>query len=258
MKSIKEHTMTVANIPVNNQEKQSYAALKNMLLLDTLVTRAIERPDHLPGIVGFSGPSGFGKSTAAAYVAAKHQADYIEVRSLWTKRSFLENLVRLQGQPPRRVAHDLLEQVVQGLARSGRPLIIDEFDNAIDRGLVEIVRDIHEQTKAPIIIIGEEKLPLKLKRWERFDGRVLDWAQAQPADLDDARTLARHYQKGIRIEDDLLEVLAKAAKGSVRRIVTNIERIAYYAKNEGMKSISRNDWGDRQLYSGTDVKVREY
>lgn len=251
--------MSVQTLDTRKAKKAGAAPLKNMLLLDTLMKQAIERPDHLPGICGFSGPSGFGKSTAAAWVAGKYQANYLEVRSLWTKRSFLEHLVRLQdGMVPARTAAELLDQAVTGMIRSGLPLIIDEFDNAVDRGLVEVVRDIHEQTKTPVIIIGEERLPQKLKRWERFDGRVLNWVQARPADLADVMELADHYMPGVKIEDDLAELLAKTAKGSVRRIVVNLDHIGRFARGSKLASVGVSEWGDRALYSGTTIKVREF
>ena len=151
-----------------------------MALLDELVIRAMDRPQHLPGIIGFSGHSGFGKSTAAAYVAARRQADYIEVRSIWKQKAFLEELVALLRLSPERTIYRMMKQVVGAMVTSGRPLIIDEFDHAIDNNLVEIVRDIYEQTGSTIVLIGEEKMPRKLKQWERFDGRIFDWLQEIP------------------------------------------------------------------------------
>lgn len=251
--------MTVANIKDKREKKTASAPLANMRLLEQLMAQAIDRPGHLPGLVSFSGPSGFGKSTAAAYVAAKFQASYIEVRSLWTKKTFLEELARLQGvAAEKETAANLLKHVVEHLARSGRPLIIDEFDHAVERGLIEIVRDIYELANTPILIIGEEKLPLKLKRWERFDGRIAHCMQAMPADKEDARVLNRHYYPKLVIEDDLLERVTKLSRGSVRRIVINLEHIASYAKSEGMASINLEQWGNRQLYTGTDITLREY
>lgn len=250
--------MTVTSLQVNGSKKQPSAPLRNMALLDELVIRAMDRPQHLPGIIGFSGHSGFGKSTAAAYVAARRQADYIEVRSIWKQKAFLEELVALLRLSPERTIYRMMKQVVGAMVTSGRPLIIDEFDHAIDNNLVEIVRDIYEQTGSTIVLIGEEKMPRKLKQWERFDGRIFDWLQASAADLDDARALAAHYQGKTRIKDDLLALLADKSRGSVRRIVVNIERINYFARGEGLKEIGLAEWGDRQLYTGTDVKMREY
>ncbi len=252
--------MTVTNLNVNKRNKGGHmggaAPLRNMEILDDLVSKAIRREEHLPGIVGFSGPSGFGKSTAAAFIAARRDAAYIEVRSVWTKAAFLENLVRLLGQVPLKTINERLVQVTEELAISQRPLIIDEFDHAIERNLIELVRDIYEQAKSPIVIIGEERLQMKLKKWERFDGRVFTWAQAMPADFEDARSLNAHYQPELLVEDDLLQTIVEASRGSVRRIVTNLNEVATFARAEGLKKINAKQWGGQTLHTGKPLAIR--
>lgn len=254
--------MTVTKFKVNKRNSGNStggaAPLRNMEMLDGLVSKAIDREEHLPGIVGFSGPSGFGKSTAAAFVAARRDAAYIEVRSVWTKKAFLENLVRLLGQAPLKTINELLVQTTEELAVTQRPLIIDEFDHAIEQNLIELVRDIYEQAKSPIIIIGEERLQMKLKKWERFDGRVFSWAQAVAADFNDARSLNAHYMPDVHIEDDLLSQIVKVSGGSVRRIVTNLNEIAEFARAEGLGKISAKHWGGRCLHTGKPLAIRDF
>lgn len=234
------------------------APLRNIQILEELLLRSVNREPHLPGIVTFSGPSGFGKSTAVAYVASHHQAIYVEVRSVWTKKAFLEAALQQLGLQPAKTIATMADQVSQELAMSQRPLMIDEADNLVDRNLVELVRDLYEQSKAPVVLIGEELLPQKLKRWERFHGRVMDWAQALPADANDVRALVRHYAPDIELRDDLVERLVRDAHGSVRRIVTNIDRIAYVARAEDIKVIGLKDWGARPLHSATPPQARKF
>ncbi|MBI1214523.1 MAG: AAA family ATPase [Alphaproteobacteria bacterium] len=250
--------MSVTNLKTKDAHGGGAAALQNMEMLDGLVVKSINREEHLPGIVGFSGPSGFGKSTAAAFVAARRQAAYIECRSVWTKKAFLENLARLLGIAPRKTINELLEQATEELAMTQRPLLIDEFDHAIDQNLIELVRDIYELAKSPIIIIGEERLQMKLKKWERFDGRVFTWAQALPADMADARALNAHYKPGLLVEDDLLEEVVNVSRGSVRRIVTNLNEIAIFARAEGVKKIGKAQWAGQPLYTGKPLPMREW
>lgn len=253
--------MTVANMKVKEKQPThlaiGVAPLTNLYILDVLVSAVIERADHLPGIVTFSGPSGFGKSMAAAYIAARRQIYYIEVRSTWTAKSFLAAILNTMGIKPASTVSDMADQVADELASSQRPIILDEFDNAVARNLVELVRDLYEQSKAPFILIGEEQLPQKLQKSERFHGRIMDWAQAEPANLEDARSLNRHYAKDIVVEDDLLMVLVEQARGSVRRIVTNLERITKFARAEQLQKISKADWGDRELHMATPPLARK-
>lgn len=251
--------MNVKKLDVKKMQSTASAPLRNLKVLDDIVVRAIDRAIHLPGIVTFSGPSGFGKSTAAGYIAGRHQAYHLEIRSTWSKKAFLETLLKTMGIPAGATVSQMLNQASEEMSNSQRPLILDEFDYAVQKeGLVDLVRDIYEQSMAPIVLIGEERLPQKLQKWERFHGRIMEWAKAEPACLDDAKALNRHYYPHVTVEDDLLTVLVTEARGSVRRIVTNLDRIAYFARSEGMKSIGVAGWGNRPLHSAVPPRTREF
>ncbi len=226
------------------------ARLVNVGLCLAALDKAMRRPAHLPGLVTFSGPSGWGKSTSAASVATLRQAYYVEAKSYWTRKYFLEVVLREMGIAPARTIGAMGDQVAEQLAMSHRPLIIDEFDHLVDRSAVEIVRDLYEGSRAAILLIGEEQLPKKLERFERFHGRVLDWVQAQPAGLEDAQALRDLYCSGVSVADDLLAHLVEIAKGSVRRICVNLERIQDVARNEGLDLVDLAAWGDRPLFTG--------
>lgn len=227
------------------------APLTNVALCLSAMDRAVSRPGHLPGMVVFSGPSGWGKSTAAAYVATYSNAYYVECRSSWTKKALLENVLKEMGIVPEKTIYQMTDQVCEQLAASQRPLIVDEMDAVVEKNAVEIIRDIYEGSGgAPLLLIGEDRLPLKLKKWERFHGRILDFVVAQPIDLDDARHLRNLYCKKVTVEDDLLAHICSLAKGSARRICVNLERVQEEALQMGLKSISLHAWGKKQLFTG--------
>jgi hypothetical protein len=234
----------------NGNEVNTIAPLQNVSLCNRVLERAMNRPAHLPGMVCFYGPSGYGKSFAASFVANRHRAYYIECKSTWTRKAILSAILHEMGIPPVGPIYALTEQISEQLALSGRPLIIDEMDHIVDRSAVEIVRDIYEGSGAAILLIGEEMLPVKLKRWERFHGRILDWAPAQPADTDDARTLARFYCHNISVRDDILEAVTRSARGSVRRVCVNLARIEEEALGMGLTEIGLAEWGPRKFFTG--------
>ncbi|MBM3617499.1 MAG: ATP-binding protein, partial [Alphaproteobacteria bacterium] len=242
------------NTPINT----GAAPLRNISVLEELLERLKNRDSHLPGIGTFSGPSGFGKSTAVGYVNAQHHGIYIEVRSVWTKKAFLAAILKQQGIAAAATIAAMADQVSEDLAVSQRPLLLDEADNLVARGLIEVVRDIYEQSRTAVVLIGEEQLPQKLRPFERFHGRVLDWAQALPADADDVRSLVDHYAPQLTLDDALVNRLVKEAAGSVRRIVTNLDRIAYEAKAEGWTTVTSKDWGNRPLQSANPPAVRRF
>lgn len=227
------------------------AQIHNLDLVRTAVERLVNRQSTLPGFAALYGPAGYGKTTALLAVANETRAYYVAMRSAWSRKTLLQKVLTEMGVKPTGTIPDLLDQVCQQLAASGRPLMIDEFDFALRTdNMVELVRDIYEGSQATVILCGEELLPQKLKRWERFHSRVLSWVPAQPVSLADARALAPIYAPAIEIEDGLLDHLVNIAAGSVRRICVNLNGIADAAALEGWKRVSREAWASRPLYTG--------
>lgn len=226
------------------------APLQNVMLCTRLLEQAMNRPAHLPGMVTFFGPSGWGKSFAAAYAANKYRAYYVECKSIWTKKSLLGAILKEMGIEPAKTSADMVEQISQQLALSGLPLIIDEMDHIVEKKAVEVIRDIYEGSNAAILLIGEENIDTKLLKWERFHNRMLAWQGAQPADLEDTRQLARLYCPDITIADDLLEMIQRESMGVARRICVNLNQVQQAAYSEGTDEIDAKLWGNRPLYTG--------
>jgi len=243
---------------VNNSRQQTIAPLKNVSLCTLALERAIGRQQHLPGMVALHGPSGFGKSFAACYATNEYDAVYIEAKSTWTRKAILINIARELGIAPAHTMYEITEQVSERLALSGRPLIVDEMDHIINQNAVEVIRDIYEGSHAPILLIGEENLPRKLAKWERFAGRILDFIAAQPADAEDARILAEFYCRRIELSEDLLTSLAEAANGSIRRICVNLSLIEETALSAGKKVIDLGAWTSfrKGFWTGQTVERR--
>jgi hypothetical protein len=149
-------------------------------------------------------------------------------------------------------------QAVNELQGSGRPLIIDEMDYLVQKSAVDIVRDLHDETGAAIALIGEEKLPGKLQRWERFHGRILDWQGAQPISLPDCQHLTRLYCPGVQVGEDLMQRLHKLARGSARRVCVNLSHIAEECRRLGAEEMDLTAWGERVLYTGEAPQRRGF
>lgn len=226
------------------------AQIHNLDLVRVAVEKLANRKAGLPGLAVMYGPAGFGKSTALLAIANETRAYYAQMRSAWSRKTLLEKVLNEMGVKPAGTVPNMLDAVCAQLAASNRPLMIDEFDFALrSDSMVELVRDIYEGSQATIILAGEELLPQKLKRWERFHSRVMTWIQAQPVSLKDARALVPIYSS-VNVEDDLLERLVKQSSGSVRRVVVNLANISDEAVLEGWKSVSLKDWADRPVYTG--------
>lgn len=222
-----------------NFSNSSIAQIRNISQCYEAVKRTMERNPLLPGISAFYGPSGFGKSTAANFVATKTNAFYVQVKSTYTKKAFLQALLREMSIPYPATLSEMMELASSELAKSGRPLIIDEFDHLVQGNKVEIVRDLYEASQGTFLIIGEEMLARKLEKWERFHGRILNWVPALPADINDVTLLASIYAPKLEIDEPVLEQLLAQVRGSTRRVSTNLEMLNEKALEAGVRHISK-------------------
>ncbi|HSI41798.1 MAG TPA: ATP-binding protein [Xanthobacteraceae bacterium] len=227
------------------------AMLTNVVALLEAVGALTTRQRHLDGMGMFYGPSGFGKSVAAAVVSAEMNAVYVHYRSSWTRADFVEAVARRLGVPVARRLSLTTSAIGEELAKTQRPLLVDEADMMFDKGQLEIVRELHMTSESPIVLIGEESFRNKIKRVERIAGRVLYYTGANPATLDDARQLAGMYCRRVKVADDLLAYINAFCHGRVRRVVNNLSRqIEPEAVRDGVEIATRDWWGDRDLDAG--------
>ncbi|SDU09094.1 AAA family ATPase [Stappia sp. ES.058] len=251
-------TGNLAMVKSEAPRRGSIAPLKNVMTLMMLIETLKDRGVGLPGIGVFSGDSGYGKSVAAQYAMNKTGAVYIEVRHYWRQKRFCEALLEELGQPrPRGTVAAMMDEIIHRMGDApNRPLIIDEADKLVDGKMIEFVRDIHETTQAPVVLIGEELLPKKLEAHERVHNRVLDFRLAQPCDLEDTVTLAGFLVPEVAIAEELLNDIRKQTAGKARRIATTLHEIGQFARNHGLKDLDRTSYTGRIFTGETPIRRR--
>ena len=220
----------------NTQKVNNIAALQNVGIILLAIKKAMTRPEYLPGLVVVHGPSGYGKTMASSYAAANLKAYFVSAKAIWTRKTMLQAILDEMGIPAKRTTAEMFDQVCEELSCSGK--------------------DIYDNSEAPIILIGEEMLPSKLAREERFHNRILDWIAAAPANMEDAVKLRMLYCDKVKIDDDLLEKVWKISEGRVRRIVVNLNKIQDTILAEGKNIVDLASWGKRELIKGEAPAIR--
>src|SRR3954468_7180118 len=149
-------------------------ALENVASFMAMTMRLVDRAPHLPGFGVCHGPSGYGKTYASIFAQNKTKAIRVEVGDSWTRRTLLRNILRECGEIVKEKwpISDLSDMAKSVLGEDPRrPLIVDEADKLVDKGFIELMRELQESSGAPVILIGEEKLPAKLLTVERMHNR---------------------------------------------------------------------------------------
>lgn len=224
--------------------------VKNVARLSEASEALIQRGLGMPGMGLIWGHTGFGKTTAATWLINRVNGVYVRPIATTTPSTFLGSILRELDQEAKGSCAQMVERIVEALATSMRPLFIDEADYLADsKKLTETLRDIHDLSTVPVVLIGMAGIQRKLAQRQQLSGRIAQWVEFGPADLEDARWLADGLAE-VAVQDDLLERLHRAAGGEVRRITVGLGRIEQQAKVRSLESIGAADWtlGDEGFF----------
>jgi DNA transposition AAA+ family ATPase len=231
--------------------KGTIAPTANIALVHQVMDSLTRRAAGVPGIGAFYGQSGLGKTFAAAYVChpAGFNGVYVQCNVYDTMKSLTETLGRALGLKLKGRIAEMMGQAIEALAMSNRPLIFDEADVLVDTNRLELVRNLHDASGAAVLIIGEQDLPGKLRRHERFHNRVLVWQPAVRCNLSDLDLLAKQYCPTIGIATDLKRRMLVETEGVTRRVVTNLVNIKRWCDSRVLKEAPAD--ADVQFYTGS-------
>lgn len=161
----------------------------------------------------------------------------------------------------RRLANaEAMDAIIRRLSETDRPLMVDEADYVVERKLLtDTLRDIHDLSSVPVVLIGMHGIEKRIRGNEQFTGRIAQWVAFEGLDREDARLLADGVCE-VEVADDLLAQLHEAASprggsgAEVRRLVVGLSQIEGYARSRGLATVAAADWPKgRSFFIGAAV-----
>ncbi len=227
--------------------KQAIAHTKNLTHLMETAEALSRRGKDLPGIGMIWGPSGAGKTTGAVWLRDRSDAICVRAMRLWRPAAMLAAICKELDVLPSPRCAPMLDQVIERLRQSQRPVIIDEADYLIQSpALLDTLRDIHDVSSAPIIVIGMGTFRQRVQGKEQFSGRIAQIVEFRPADLDDVRATAEACCE-VALDDALLERITRETQGSMRRVKTALSVVEQWADRRGETLVTAAAWGTQPL-----------
>lgn len=131
------------------------------------------RPENIPGMALVYGDPGLGKTQTVLWWATQNDTIFIRATKLMSGRWLLQELAEELGEVPYFFASDLFKQCTKLLKEEKRMIIIDEVDYLTsNEQLIEVVRDLHDHTNTPIVLIGMSMADKKLMRYRHLYDRI--------------------------------------------------------------------------------------
>lgn len=203
-----------------------------------LVENLINKPKNIPKMGLVYGEPGLGKTQAALWWVANNQEDaiYVSATQSMTTKWLLEEIIKELGDSPFYRISEIFEQIVRELIKRPKLIIVDEIDYlAHEKSTIEMLRDIHDRTHTPIILIGMAYADKKLKRYRHLYDRLSEILQFQKFPIEDTKNLVNQLSE-IKFDDSAIEYIQNS-DNRFRQIVKIVDKAENYAKSNDLKII---------------------
>ena len=201
-----------------------------------LMNNLIDKSNDVPKMGLIYGDPGLGKSRTAVWWATQNDAVYVRAQNKMTCRWLLEKIVYELGESPSRKMADLIEQCITHLRLKPQVIIIDEVDYLINRHrIVETLRDLHDLTGVPIVLIGMQEAKTKLGKYRHLYDRISEIIEFKPFSKDDLDVIIEELSE-IKITDEAKEIFFEKTN-RFRQVIKGISLLENLAKTNGLNKI---------------------
>jgi len=216
--------------------KKVFVKTKNVKQMVSMLSKLRDREEGVPGMGLIYGEPGLGKTYAITWWATQNDAILIRSANLMSARWLLEEIVEELGEIPYNKFSDIFNQVVAQLIKTPRTIIVDETDYlTIDSRAVETLRDIHDKTNVPIVLVGMGTANKRLQRHKHLYDRLLEITKFEPFSKQDITSIIDQLSE-VQFTDCAKKLLYTRTN-RFRQLVKVISKAEQVAKSNGIKEI---------------------
>ena len=222
--------------------KPVFVKTKNVKNFVSTLANLQNRAKGVPGMALVYGEPGLGKTQAALWWVANNQEDaiYVSATQSMTTKWLLEEIIRELGDSPFYRTSEIFEQIVRELIKRPKVIIVDEIDYlAHEKSTIEMLRDIHDRTHTPIVLIGMTYADKKLKRYRHLYDRLSEILQFQKFSFEDTKNLINELSE-VKFDNSAIEYIQNC-DNRFRQIVKIIDKAESFAKSNEITVIAQKD-----------------
>lgn len=221
--------------------KKVFARTGNVIAFTNAMTRLQKREQGIPGMSLVFGEPGLGKTRTALWWAAQEgNGVFIRTKKLMTGRWLLEEIVGELGETPSHRVSDLFRQIRAQLLSRPRTIIIDEVDYlAYDARVLETLRDIHDDTDAPVVMIGMNEADKKLMRYKHLYDRFSEVVPFRSLSGEDVASIADQICE-VKLTKDAVAHIHQTAN-RFRQVMVWLYKAESIARTNNLTQVTADD-----------------
>lgn len=207
-------------------------------------------PPNIPKIALVYGDYGLGKSETIKWWTFKNDCIYVRANKGMSVRWLLSEISEELGEEPYWHSQETFNMIENKLKQNPKTIIIDEIDYLINNNVIEILRDMHDKTDCPFVLVGMANIDKKLSRFPHLKDWIYKAYKFESYDSQDIKQIISELSE-IPITPDGLEYLA-TRHNQFRQIIKLINKIEKLAKTNGVTELNENILKEL-LYERTNI-----
>ena len=202
-----------------------------------LVENLTNKPKNIPKMGLVYGEPGLGKTQTALWLVCKYDAIYLRTTNLMTGRWLLGEIAKEMDEILRYLTSDNFNLIVQKLKQKPQLIIVDEIDYLMNNlKTIEILRDIHDETDCPIILVGMGLAYKKLERYKHLFDRFSEIVKFETFSVNDLKQIFDQLSE-VPFTPDAIEFIHKKYN-RFRQIVQLINQLEIIGKDNNLQEIN--------------------
>lgn len=207
--------------------KKIFVKTKNVKRFVSLMDELQKLPPNIPKFALVYGEHGLGKSQTIQWWADKNDSVYVRATKGMTSRWLLSEIAEELGETPYWHTQETFCLVENNLRQNPKIIIIDEIDYLIDKNSIETLRDLHDRTNSPIVLVGMGLADKKLARFPHLCDRFYKTLKFESFNHDDIADILSQLSD-LNFTDDAIYYLATRTNQfrQLVKLVNKIEKLS--------------------------------
>jgi SpoVK/Ycf46/Vps4 family AAA+-type ATPase len=216
--------------------KEEFLQTQNYIKLHEAFQGLKDLPASAPKMGLGYGNYGLGKTMSLEKITVQEDALLFRAVQTWTKSSLLREICMELNLDAQGQASYLYRRVVESLLSEPRIIIIDEVDailKSTKNEVLELLRDIHDETGVIVFFIGMEEANAKFKKHRHYYSRIVELVEFRAIGREDIKKFCELCD--VEIKDDLINHFLTRYP-NLRNIRVLLIRLEKYCELNGYES----------------------
>lgn len=225
--------------------KKTFIKTKNVKKFVALMDNLKKTPPNIPKMALVYGTHGLGKSQTILWWATKNDAVYVRANQGMTSRWLLSEIAEELGESPFWHTQETFNLIEQNLKQNPKIIIVDEADYLIEKNTIETLRDLHDRTLTPIVLVGMGSVDKKIARYKHLEDRIYEKLKFETFTKDDISEIINQLTE-LEFSDSAIEYLSLQSN-QFRQLIKIINKIEKLATTNNIKEI--DEYTLKELYN---------